>query len=165
MDRFIAIVEKTLKHEGGYVWDKRDPGGATAYGIASKYHPKEFKFEYDSAGNPIKCVSYPTKARAIEIYRKEYWEKPKIHLIENDIIAAKVFDLGVNCGHKRSIMFLQKALGVTVDGVMGAKTAAAANCHKNYNELLTGVKKHAKDYYVSLNKPHYIKGWLRRLDS
>lgn len=163
-DRFDKIIEKTLKHEGGYVDDPKDMGGATAYGISSRAHPKEFKFNSDN-----KCISYPTKERAIEIYRNEYWKKPKISLIENDIIAAKVFDIGVNVGCNRSIKFLQRALNeiynsLTVDGIMGNHTLKAVNA-ADKDRVLYLFKKYAKQYYESLNQPRFIKGWLNRLES
>lgn len=164
-DRFDKIIQKTLKHEGGFVDDPKDKGGATAFGISSKAHPKEFKF--DSNG---KCISYPTKERAIEIYRNEYWKKPKISLIENDIIAAKVFDIGVNCGFGRAIKFLQRSLneivknGLSVDGIIGSNTIKAINSADS-DRLLVLFKKHAKQYYESLNQPRFIKGWLNRLES
>lgn len=156
-DRFDKIVLKTLAHEGGYVNDPRDPGGETNMGISKRF--------CDKAGikDDLKTI---TKARVIEIYRWYFWEKPKIYLIYDDALAGKVFDLAVNCGESRAIKFLQRALGnVTVDGVMGNNTATAANRYNSQAELLAKVKEHAKAYYVSLNKPHYLKGWLRRLES
>lgn len=155
-DRFDVIIEKTLKHEGGYSNDKKDSGGETKYGISKKAHPNE----------DIKNL---TKERAIEIYRNQYWKKPKISLIEDDSISQKVFDIGVNVGSNRSIKFLQRALNeiynsLTVDGIMGNHTLKATNA-ADKDKLLYLYKKHAKQYYESLNQPRFIKGWLNRLES
>lgn len=156
-DRFIKIVEATLKKEGGYVDDKFDRGGATKYGISSKSYPKE----------DIKNL---TKERAIELYRRDFWQKPKISFIEDDRIAMLVFDIGVNVGSGRAIKFLQRSLneivknGLSVDGIIGNNTIKAIKSADS--DMLLGLfKKHAKQYYESLNQPRFIKGWLNRLES
>lgn len=155
-ERFIKIVEATLKKEGGYVNDPADRGGATKYGISSKSYPKE----------DIKNL---TKDRAIELYHRDFWQKPKISFIEDDEVAMLVFDIGVNVGSNRSIKFLQRALNeiynsLTVDGIMGNHTLKATNA-ADKDKLLYLYKKHAKQYYESLNQPRFIKGWLNRLES
>lgn len=168
-DRFDEIIKKTLSHEGGKVFDKNDYGGPTAYGISYKSHPKEFDVTIIDK-KVVKVNAWPTKERAIEIYRNDYWKKPKISLIENDIIAAKVFDIGVNVGYGRAIKFLQRSLneivknGLSVDGIIGNNTIKAINSAEP-NRLLELFKKHAKLYYESLNQPRFIKGWLNRLNS
>lgn len=156
-NRFNTIVLQTLKHEGGYVNDPRDPGGETNFGISKRSYP----------GEDIKNM---TKARAIEIYRRDFWEKPRINMLKDDALAGKVFDLGVNMGASRAIKCLQRgfnSLGgkLSIDGVIGPMTLAAINGYGGQPKLLTMLKEQAKAYYISLNKPHYIKGWLRRLES
>lgn len=111
-DRFNLTVDHTLLWEGGYVNHPSDPGGETKYGISKRAYPKE----------DIKNL---TVAKAKEIYKKDYWDKVK----GDDLPAGvdtMVFDAAVNSGIGRSIKWLQAALGVTVDGVIGPKTLIAA---------------------------------------
>ena len=75
-DDAIGIV---LKHEGGYVNDKNDPGGETRYGISKRAYP-----DLD--------IKNLTISQATEIYKKDYWVKgkcdkvpPKLRLIYFDI--------------------------------------------------------------------------------
>lgn len=157
-NRFDTIVLQTLKHEGGYVNDDRDPGGETNMGISKRAYPNL----------DIKSL---TKAQAIEIYRRDYWEKPRINMLKYDALAAKVFDLGVNMGSKQAVKLLQRAIndiGATSlkdDGIIGSFTLSAVNAYVNQDAVLEKFKDRARKYYISLNKPHYIKGWLRRLES
>lgn len=165
MERFESIIVKTLAHEGGKVNDSKDSGGATAYGISSRSYPKEFTI--NSSG---KVLSWPTVERAKEIYYNDFWIKPKIYMINDDALASKVFDIGVNTGATRSIKFLQRALvtagiAILVDGVIGLNTLNAIEKVNDPDKLLTLFKDHARTYYESLNQPRFIKGWLKRLES
>lgn len=157
-NRFDKIVLKTLVHEGGYVWDEQDPGGETNYGISKRSYPNE----------DIKGM---TKARAIEIYRRDYWERPKINMIKNDALAAKVFDLGVNMGSRQAIKLLQRTVNDTGvarlkdDGIIGPATLSAVNAYADQALLLEKFKNRARKYYIGLNKPRFINGWLKRVDA
>lgn len=155
-DRFDKIVLKTLAHEGGYVIDPRDPGGETNMGISKRSYPDE-------------DIKNMTKVRAIEIYHRDFWEKPRINMLKDDALAVKVFDLGVNMGASRAIKCLQRGFNrlggkLSVDGIIGPMTLAAVNGYGDQPKLLTMLKEQARAYYIGLNKPHYIKGWLRRLE-
>ena len=59
-ENFDKAFQLTVGLEGGYSNDPRDPGGATRYGIAKKYHPQE-------------DIENLTLDRAKEIYLAEYW--------------------------------------------------------------------------------------------
>lgn len=57
LERTLTFV---LQREGGYVWDKNDPGGETNFGISKRAYPNE----------DIKNL---TVERAKEIYELDYW--------------------------------------------------------------------------------------------
>ena len=61
MTPFQLAVKFTLDHEGRYVFNPKDPGGETNYGIAKKSHP-----DVD--------ITNLTIAGAMEIYKREYWD-------------------------------------------------------------------------------------------
>ncbi len=57
---FNRAFELVIGLEGGYSDDPNDPGKATKYGIAKRYHPSE-------------DIANLTLERAKEIYLNEYW--------------------------------------------------------------------------------------------
>ncbi|MBI5843717.1 MAG: peptidoglycan-binding protein [Deltaproteobacteria bacterium] len=152
---FLKVLDKTLEHEGGYVNDPTDPGGETQFGISKRAYPKE----------DIKAL---TRERAAEIYYRDYWKAPRFDRLKNDELAAKLFDLGVNCGTGNAVRFLQGALTLLglrtpADGAMGPQTAGYANSWRHQDALLMAVKYLAADRYVRLGKPRFLAGWLARL--
>ena len=61
---FEACMAEVFKHEGGYVNDPHDPGGETNMGISKRSYPKE-------------NIRGMTRARAAQIYHKDFWDKLK----------------------------------------------------------------------------------------
>src|SRR5690606_2973445 len=59
---FLHAVEVVLEHEGGYVHDPHDPGGETKFGISKRQYP-----DLD--------IANLTREQAIEIYRRDWWDK------------------------------------------------------------------------------------------
>jgi lysozyme family protein len=108
-DRAFEII---IGEEGGYVDDKRDPGGRTKYGISQRAYPNE-------------DIAAITLDRAKMIYKRDYWD-----VVKGDQLpwhwAIAVFDCAVNQGVSVATKFLQDALGVMVDGVIGPRTIKAA---------------------------------------
>lgn len=145
---FDRAVNLILDHEGGYVNDPKDPGGETNFGISKRAYPNE-----DIRGL--------TKARAKEIYRKDYWNK-----IRGDTLpfaaAVVAFDIAVNMGIKKAVQFLQRTASVLDDGIFGDKTAAALSMLSSAHiaESLTVQRIH---HYMALPNFHrFGVGWTRR---
>ncbi len=146
---FEKFIERVLSHEGGYVWNDKDPGGETQWGIAKRSHP-----ELD-----IKAL---TREQAIEIYRKDYWEGPGIDKLP-PAVAFQVFDAAVNHGGKRAIEWLQSAVGALVDGSIGPKTIGAVLARP---PLLVVGEFNARrlSFYASLQTWEYFgRGWANRV--
>lgn len=106
---FGVAVEIILKIEGVH---NVDGGGDTWYGIARNFHPNE--------------PWPPTRERAIEIYKHEYWDAAHCDAFAFPVALA-LFDSAVNQGVQRAVKALQEALHVFPDGVVGNATIAAAN--------------------------------------
>lgn len=113
---YPACLAHVLKWEGGYVDHPRDPGGATNHGIT-----RATLAAHRGRAVSKQDVRDLTIAEAGEIYRPKYWDKVKgDHLPDGmDLVT---FDGGVNSGPSRGIRWLQKGLGVAVDGVIGPVT-------------------------------------------
>ncbi len=117
--RFQACLAEVLKHEGGYVDDPRDPGGATNLGIAMATLAAW-------RGKPVtkQDVRDLSVAEAGAIYRARYWDQVRGDALPPGVDLV-VFDAAVNSGPARSIQWLQAALGVPQDGAIGPVTLAA----------------------------------------
>jgi lysozyme family protein len=115
--------------EGPFSQDANDHGGATAWGITEAVARA---FGYAGAMRDL------TRTQAAAIYRQRYVVQPRLDQLEpiDSALAARLFDIGVNCGPPTGIRFLQRALNVlnrsgalfrdiSVDGVLGAMTLAA----------------------------------------
>jgi len=158
-ERFLQAVEVVLAHEGGYVNDPRDPGGETKYGISKRSYPSL-------------DIANLTREQAVEIYRRDWWDKYGYGRLASSAIAAKVFDLSVNVGPRRAHEMLQRALhavgrrDVVVDGIIGPQTISAANAAPP-DALLAAIRAEAAAYYRQLiernpNLKKFEHGWMRR---
>jgi lysozyme family protein len=118
---FSAAYERVRVYEGGNVDDPKDPGGRTSRGITQRV----YSAWRASQGKPSRDVWQATDAEVKAIYRRQYWDA-----VSGDELPAGVdlvvFDGAVNSGPKQSIKWLQAALGVQADGVLGTVTLAAA---------------------------------------
>lgn len=155
-ERFLKAVEKVLQHEGGYVNDRKDPGGETNFGISKRSYPKL----------NIRAL---TRERAVKIYYTDWWQRYGYDMIADDDLMAKVFDFAVNMGASRAGKLLQEAVNrtspdrLTVDGILGPLSIEAVNNHPNPPLLLAEVKLGAIAFYAGLkNAPRYLLGWVRR---
>jgi lysozyme family protein len=148
--------EQAFKHiidfEGGWNNDADDTGGETKYGISKTSYPDT-------------DISSLTLDDAKAIYRRDFWDKLHLDAFPA-IIRLALFDSAINCGPGTSIKFLQEALGVTPDGVIGPTTletlddAATENGAKLVAEIMTHrFKKVSK----LSNAPKYIDGWTDRM--
>lgn len=149
MTAFDEAFRIVVGHEGGYVDDPKDPGGRTKYGISQRAHP----------GVDIAAL---TLEGAKRIYRESYWDRAHCHIMDPGL-ALIVFDAAVNNGVGQAARWLQAALGVTVDGVIGPATRAAF-ASANAEEVLTEL--HASRIYMMAGLStwkNFGRGWSRRL--
>jgi lysozyme family protein len=171
MSNFDIAIKTILNHEGRYVNDPQDPGGATNFGISLRFLKATGDLELgdldhdgDIDSNDIKAMSIN---QAIELYKKYWWDKYNYEKIINQVLAIKLFDLAVNMGQKQAVICLQRAIRalhgtpLIEDGILGPKTIYNVNL-LNTQALLSSLKSEAAGFYRSLNKPKYINGWLNR---
>ncbi len=169
---FNEAVAKTLKNEGGLSIDKDDPGGITNYGISFKFL-KANKIDLNNDGLVNgKDIQEMTIDEATTLYKQNFWNKFKIGLIGQRIIADKVFDLSVNVGGVVAIKLLQHAINlhlktpIAVDGMIGLHTLKSI-AEVGQAQVLMGIKDCAIQYYQDLVKKHphlekYLAGWTLR---
>ncbi|QIG74375.1 putative endolysin protein [Rhizobium phage RHph_N65] len=159
MDQFIRSLEKVLREEGGYSDHPDDPGGPTMKGVTQRV--------YDAYRDRIRkqrrSVRLIETSELEEIYRTSYWD-----LIRGGALPAGVnyvvFDGAVNSGVKRSVEWLQAALGVNVDGVIGPATIAAAQRDTNNDALIDRILDRRLAFLQSLRTwKTFGKGWKARV--
>ncbi len=118
-----------VSREGGFVDDPDDPGGATNFGVTI-HTMRALGLDLDQDGDiDADDVKLLTADQAVEIFKKNYYEKPKISMLP-EAIQASVFDMQVNAG-SRAVKLLQQAVNdagfgpIGVDGGIGKNTAGA----------------------------------------
>jgi lysozyme family protein len=154
MTTYDKAVELILKHEGGYVDHPNDPGGETNMGISKRSYPDE----------DIKGM---TKERAKEIYKKDFWDA-----VKGDQLPAAValicFDTAVMSGSRRACRFLQKACGVTTDGIVGPMTLGAVRVDYRISEedFLDELSNTRLNFYKRLKTfGTFGRGWTNRVNN
>lgn len=153
-DPNIAI-NLTIANEGGFVNNPSDPGGATKYGIT----------QLDMPGVNIADI---TTTQAATYYDEHYW-KSLYSEIESQVVANKLFDLGVLFGIGTAVQMMQGILKLTVDGAFGPQTLAAVNAADPFS-LLTAYKTVMVQHAIDIGGAHpaerqFVVGWLRRINS
>lgn len=148
-----SAFDLLMQNEGGYVNDPNDAGGKTKYGISKASYPNE-------------DIANLTLERAKQIYKRDYWNRCKCDQLP-DALSVAVFDFAVNSPAKTAIKKLQKALGVTQDGIIGNQTIGAAN-RLNPRKVLEEYKQIRLKYIDDIikrdkKKEKYRKGWNNRI--
>lgn len=135
--------------EGGYVNDPRDPGGETRFGISKRSYPKV----------NIKTL---TRAGAIEIYKRDYWDATMCADLPPKV-AVVMFDCAINQGPGVAARLLQNALSVASDGVIGPKTIAAAKAAQEDDLVVQFIGWRLRRYAFTANAATYMRGWANRV--
>lgn len=178
MADFNKSIPVILEHEGGYVNDPVDAGGATNYGISLRFLKQAGDLDLgdvdDDGDIDVDDIKQLSPDQAAEIYKRHFWDKYRYGVLPQDL-ATKVFDLSVNMGPRQAHKLLQRScrsVGITLtdDGIIGPRTLGAIDTINNAgraNELLAALRSEAAGFYRVLvaQKPIYqkfIRGWLNR---
>lgn len=167
-----VILSAVFAMEGGYVFDKNDPGGETNHGITKSVAV---------AAGYTGSMRDLTKETASNIYVSNYINKPGYGAVItlSPAVGQKLVDAGVNTGPDRSSRWFQTALNsvsrdgkdypkVTVDGKIGPGTISAySNLQRVRGKvkacelMLKLVDAQQAGHYMSLTKlSMYIPGWV-----
>ena len=159
---YMKYIDVILKNEGGYVWDKLDPGGETNMGITKRDYP-----DLD--------IKNLTQVEAIEIYHTDYWLKMNLDGINDKNLVLQIFDMGVNAGIRTAIKMIQRLVDVKADGFIGKESETKINGYPNYSSSMTSsltqlYQQERKKYYCTLARrrpelQRFLGGWLSRVDN
>lgn len=150
---FEEAINIVLKHEGGFVDDPDDRGGATNYGIT-----EAVARENDYTGHMKDLPVWKAK----EIYKSQYWDKVKADHLPGEIRYI-VFDTAVNMGISRAVKLLQKCGGTTVDGVIGKMTIAASEDVTLERYALERMYFYCQIVRKNQSQAKFIGGWSNRI--
>jgi lysozyme family protein len=174
MANFDAFFPTLLKHEGGFVNDPADPGGATNKGITLETF-RTCAQRFLGIEPTLDSLKALTDAQAAKIYKPLYWDEIHGDEIELQDLANIVFDFQVNAGGAASKL-LQKVLNdlgasppLSVDGDVGTGTMAALE-RADAKAVYRAFKQGRIAYYQDLvaRRPalgKFLAGWLKRVNS
>ncbi|NPA04101.1 MAG: peptidoglycan domain protein [Epsilonproteobacteria bacterium] len=172
---FSSCADALHKNEG--------ERGYTFMGIYQKAHPssliwkrlkvllKRYKIKTPTTSelkkiSRIMCQDKELVKEVERIYRRYYWDKAKLDLVESQKIANEIFVFGVNAGMERAIKLAQKIVRVEADGVVGSRTLKALN---SFDGFLFSVLYDFGEiwHYLKLSFKNqryarYLKGWIKR---
>lgn len=175
MAEFKPAFAFVLSHEdpsrSGKVTE--DAGGRTRFGIAEKFHPELPEEFFTGAAD---------EALAEEIEERDYWRAMRLAEIEEQDLANKLLDMGVNMGVHQAAIYAQRAanfllaqaeraaaqpaMRLAEDGRIGEKTLAAINAlaAEGFRNALCELSEAHYRHLAAVNPAQAVnlRGWLRR---
>jgi len=146
---FYKAFDRIIGHEGGYVWDKNDPGGETKYGISKRSYPDL-------------VIKDLTRDHAREIYLRDFWlpvSGPKLY----DGVGFQLFDFAINSGIQTAVRAYQRALNVADDGHFGPVSKIASQAMSEHDQIMRLNAERLEFMTRTRNWPFHGKGWARRI--
>lgn len=149
-----AYSTREQRKKVGYVNIAADRGGETKYGVAQNANPQVRVRDLDLEG-------------AMEVYFQNYWLRGKCDKLPYPVSLIH-YDGCVNHGIGRANKFLQRAVGVTDDGVVGPGTLMAVNAG-DPKQSIQSISEQRANFYQAIVKRDpgqgiFLKGWMRRID-
>ena len=150
---FETAFDLLITHEGGYNNHPDDPGGATMYGVT------EVVARAEGYTGPMREL---TLDFAKQIAKAQYWDACRCDQVP-DPLRYPLFDAAYNSGPSQAIKWLQQAVGVKADGVLGPVTLQSINMAAP--QVLRQQMVGARLRFLSglANWPTFSKGWSRRI--
>lgn len=151
--KFETAFALLLGHEGEFSDHPDDPGGKTRFGVTEAV-AREVGYKGDMRELPLELAQ--------RIYLEKYWKPIRADDLPPGVRYA-TFDAAVNSGPAQATRWLQRALGVDADGVIGPQTLAAAYA-QDANALRMRMLAQRLRFMTGLsNWPAFSRGWSRRI--
>jgi lysozyme family protein len=170
MSDFDLAIPIILRHEGGFVNDKNDAGGATNFGVSLRWLKSRgllTELEHQTGtDDAVAAVAKMTREDAEAFYKKFWWLAYGYGGIVAQMVSNKIFDMAVNLGAPRAHRMVQAAVGVKTDGILGNGTLGEIN-HTSPGSLVLVLQNTQAQFYRTLvaQKPQlqeFLSGWLNR---
>lgn len=164
MASYKGILAHTSKWEGGLVYFKNE-GQWTNRGIQWTTF-KQLAPQLINLPSPtIEDLKTLTQAQW-EKFVEYFWNKATYNNAIKEQAAANIMFLALWGSGAYGIKDLQKAIGVTADGIVGPMTVNKINANKKAAEILYEALDKRYRQLASVNPgvySKYLKGWLNRL--
>lgn len=148
-----------LSLEGGFVHDPADPGGATKFGITARTLGVARTLGRSATADEVRKL---TADEASRIYRSHYWNAVRADDLPAGLDLA-TFDAAVLHGVRTAARYLQEALGVTPDGIIGPITIAAAHQESTPQALNHLASTRIYSLTALTTWPRFGRGWSLRV--
>jgi lysozyme family protein len=172
MADFNLALEHVLRNEGGYVFDKDDPGGETYKGIARNINGTwdgwiTIDLLKKQSGFPGNLDTNTALQDTIKtFYKNNYWDRIKGDDLNEQLKANSIFDFAVNAGVSTSATLAQIVAGATPDGVIGPESVGMINALDNEHFLASFTVAKISRYIGIIKKrpssQKYLYGWISR---
>ena len=150
---FDTAIKHVLQVEGDFSDHPADPGGATRSGITEAV-ARRAGYRGDMRELPLDLAK--------RIYREEYWNAVRADELPAGIRLV-MFDAAVNSGTGQAIRWLQRAVGVADDGVLGPRTLAAVGALSADSVRMKVLAQRLRFMAGLSNWPAFGRGWARRI--
>jgi hypothetical protein len=167
---FKKVAPIILRHEGGWVNDPNDSGGATNMGITIATF-KSYAQEDLGIEPTIENLRKLTQEQATKIYRKRYWEPRGYCELQSLKVALMIYDWSITSGGALAEVnkLLQDHYRVSPQKKMDAQ---AINSIADQQDLLERIGEIRKKYYTNLAIKNgqktknfkFLRGWLNRVN-
>lgn len=151
--KFDTAFELLMGHEGDFSNHRADPGGATRYGV-TEATAREVGYRGDMQELPLDLAK--------RVYKERYWDAIKAEELPPGLRYI-TFDAAVNSGPKQAVLWLQRAAGVTADGILGPKTLAAVHQIDSQRAKASILAQRLRMMSTLANWPAFSRGWSRRI--
>lgn len=157
-DSFLSAFDAIVVgiETGTFTDNPRDPGGATKWGITFR----TFR-QYKGMPVTVDDLQNLDVDGAKDLYYNVFWLPNKCDQLPNWLAFAH-FDGCVNQNETEVTKYLQQALHVTDDGVIGSSTLTAASLCDPQDALAGFMSLRAQRYALSTNVGVFGRGWFRR---
>ncbi len=150
---FDTAFTTMLRHEGDYSDHPADPGGKTRYGITEAV-AREVGYRGDMRELHIDLAK--------RIYKSRYWDAVRAEELPEAIRYA-MFDAAVNSGPRQAIRWLQRAVWVKADGIIGPITLSAVRATDPQALLRRFLSQRLRFMTGLPTWPTFGRGWARRI--
>lgn len=177
MAAYQKAADYVSELEGGKSNNKHDPGGATNYGITLGWYREHV--DPRATEEALDRLNHGKAQKLLEVHE---WKPRKLHLLQSQVLANKVYALQIHANNRPAIRVLQRAInrvedeseipltgGVVVDGFLGPKTLAAANALTPPERVVWSFERETWLFYERVFKHQgaeyereFRKGFFRR---
>jgi lysozyme family protein len=151
--QFDAAFDALIGNEGGYSYNSQDPGGETMWGVTARVA------RANGYAGDMKLLPRDT---AKVLYRRLYWDAVEADQLP-EALRFQVFDAAVNSGPAQAVRWLQAALGIQADGIIGPVTHLAIGTAAPAQVAIRFDAERLTFMSGLPTWPAFGRGWARRI--